>query len=225
MPQDRTSTGKARKAGSRPENRKKNPSPRPVTARAAALRLLLRIEEGGYSSLLVRAALSEERMPDPAERALAERLVMGVTERRITLDYMIGRLSSRPLAKTDPDTRALLRLGIYQLAFCDRIPPHAAVNETVALARPSSRGFVNAILREYQRRTEDAPFPLPDGSEGEKLINSLSVRFSVPEPLCRELVRAYGADRTRAMLEAFARPAPLTLRVNTLRRSRESLLA
>ena len=225
MPQDRTSTGKARKAGSRPENRKKNPSPRPVTARAAALRLLLRIEEGGYSSLLVRAALSEERMPDPAERALAERLVMGVTERRITLDYMIGRLSSRPLAKTDPDTRALLRLGIYQLAFCDRIPPHAAVNETVALARPSSRGFVNAILREYQRRTEDAPFPLPDGSEGEKLINSLSVRFSVPEPLCRELVRAYGADRTRAMLEAFSHPAPLTLRVNTLRRSRESLLA
>ena len=98
MPQDRTSTDKARRSGSRPGNQKKNPSPRPATARAAALRLLLRIEDGGYSSLLVRAALSEERMPDPAERALAERLVMGVTERRITLDYMIGRLSSRPLA-------------------------------------------------------------------------------------------------------------------------------
>lgn len=190
------------------------------TSRAAALELLLRIEEGGYSNLLVKSALSPQKMPDPAERALAERLVMGVTERRLTLDYITEKLSSRPLSKTDPRTRILLRLGIYQLAFCDRIPPHAAVNETVSAALPSSRGFVNAIMREYLRRTETSPFPLPEGGTP----RDLSVRFSVSEALCRELISGYGDERARAILEAFLRPAPLTLRVNTLRTSRDALL-
>ncbi len=199
---------------------KNQPHSRAPSSRTAALELLLRIEDGGYSNLLVRSALSPQKIPDPAERALAERLVMGVTERRLTLDYITEKLSSRPLSKIDPRTRILLRLGIYQLAFCDRIPPHAAVNETVAAALPSSRGFVNAVMREYLRRTENSPFPLPEGCAP----GDLAVRFSVSEALCRELIAGCGADRARSMLEAFLRPAPLTLRVNTLRTSRDDLL-
>lgn len=201
----------------------KGQSRRPLRARAAALELLLRIENGGYSNLLVKSALSPEKMPSAAERALAERLVMGVTERKLTLDYIIGSISTRQLSKIDPDALMLLRLGIYQLAYCDRIPAHAAVNETVAAARPSQRGFINAIMRKYIAKTEHAPFPLPDGGEGKELYRSLSVRFSVSESLCRELCAAYGVGRTRAILDAFSSPAPLTLRVNTLRDTREGL--
>lgn len=123
--------------------------------------MLLRIDGGGYSNILIDSLMQSGELPE-GERALAAYLVRGVTERRITLDYIIARLASRPLAKTDPDTKNILRLGIYQLAYCDRIPAHAAVNETVALARQSSRGFVNAILRAYQRTVAEGEFPFPE---------------------------------------------------------------
>ena len=184
--------------------------------------MLLRIDGGGYSNILIDSLMQSGELPE-GERALAAYLVRGVTERRITLDYIIARLASRPLAKTDPDTKNILRLGIYQLAYCDRIPAHAAVNETVALARQSSRGFVNAILRAYQRTVAEGEFPFPEKGGKNKTARYLSVRYSVNEPLCRELLAAYGESRTENMLRAFLEPPPLTLRVNTARTGRDGL--
>ena len=207
------------------EKAKRSPQERrgaATTARAAALRLLLRIDGGGYSNILIDSLMQSGELPE-GERALAAYLVRGVTERRITLDYIIARLASRPLAKTDPDTKNILRLGIYQLAYCDRIPAHAAVNETVALARQSSRGFVNAILRAYQRTVAEGEFPFPEKGGKNKTARYLSVRYSVNEPLCRELLAAYGESRTENMLRAFLEPPPLTLRVNTARTGRDGL--
>ena len=104
-------------------------------------------------------------------------------------------------------------MGIFQLRFLDRIPPHAAVNESVALAGKRAGGFVNACLREYLRK-KDA-IPLPDRSES--LTRALSVAHSVPEALCERFLSAFGADRTDSILRAFSVHPPLTLALNPLK--------
>lgn len=202
----------------------KKPDPRRL-----ALDVLLRMDtaadddgetaSGGYSNLLIGAAIRRSGIDAfPADRALLTLLVNGVTERRITLDALIARLSSRPLDSLDPDVLNILRLGIFQLRYADRIPAHAAIHETVALAKPSGRGFVNAVLRSYQRAGE-----IPLGA-GKNVFRDMAVTYSVPRELCRRLCEIYGEETARRVCEASHAAPGLTLRVNTLRTSREALL-
>ena len=131
-----------------------------MTARQVAMSVLLRCEKSNqYSNIAVDHALADSALSG-ADRGLVAALVYGVTERRITLDYYLSRLSTRPLSDIDGEALCAARMGLYQLIYMDRIPPHAAVNETVSLCRRSYSGFVNAILRSYMRL--DAPIPLPD---------------------------------------------------------------
>lgn len=175
---------------------------------------------GGYSNLLLDAAIRRSGIAEnPADRALLTLLVNGVTERRLTLDAILARLSDRPLDRLDPDVRALLRLGVFQLRYADRIPAHAAIHETVALAKPSARGFVNAVLRSYQRAGE------MELRAGKNLYRDMAVEYSVPRELCRKLCDVYGEEKARAICEASHAAPPLTLRVNTLRTDRDSLAA
>ena len=123
-----------------------NPSPR-----ALALSLLLRCEHDNlYSNLILDTAIRRNKLGD-ADRGLLTVLVYGVLEKKLTLDYLIGQLSDRPADTLDDEVRILLRMGLYQLRFMDRIPAHAALNETVSLAPKRSRGFVNALLRCVQK--------------------------------------------------------------------------
>lgn len=185
------------------------------SARALALDLLCEAEaRGQYPNIALDHALRRNPLP-PADRALATTLVYGVTERRITLDAIIDRLAEREI---EPRIRMLLRLGLYQLRYLDRIPAHAAVNETVALAPRKAAGFVNAILRAYGRRAGEFCFAAADAA-------SMSVAYSVAEPICAAFIDALGLERTESILAAFGRIPPLTLRVNTLRVSRDDYLA
>jgi 16S rRNA (cytosine967-C5)-methyltransferase len=143
-----------------------------------------------------------------------------VLERRLTLDHWIASLSDRSHDGIDPETRTLLRMGLYQLAFLDRIPDHAAVNETVSLAGKRTRGFVNAILRAFLRANK--AIELPDRTRDP--IAYLSAAYSFAPAICAEFVEAFGIERAESLLSAFCQQPPLTLRVNTLRISREELL-
>jgi 16S rRNA (cytosine967-C5)-methyltransferase len=144
---------------------------------------------------------------------------MGVTERRLTLDAIICALSDKG-NDTDTEAKVLLRLGIYQLLYLDRIPDHAAVNETVELAPRRLRGFVNAILRSYLREGDKIAFP--DKSDK---IKYLSVTYSVGESLVCSLLDAYSFEECKNMLNAFSQIAPITLRVNNLKASRDEILS
>ena len=189
-------------------------------ARQTAFSLLLKCDSSGqYSNIAIDHALERSSMKD-IDKALTSALFYGVIERRITLDYYISRLSSRPLDKIDRETLTAARLGIYQLEFMDKIPPHAAVNETVELCKRSSRGFVNALLRSYMRL--DAPIALPDKKD---MAEYLSVAFSVNKELAAALVSALGNDMAEAYLAATLRAPATTLRVNTLKTSRDALMA
>ena len=188
-------------------------------ARALALQILNRTDSAGqYTNLALDAALKKSALSAP-DKALVTVLVYGVTERRITLDYIADALSSRPIETLDGTVRNLVRMGLYQLCYLDRVPAHAAINETVSLSPRRARGFVNAVLREYTRRGADVAFP----EKERDLYRYLSVNYSVPVPLCKKLTEIFGAERAESVLEAFGHTPPITLRVNTLKTTPDAL--
>ena len=186
------------------------------SARRIAHKVLLDAEKNKtYSNIAVDKALSHSELSG-ADRGLVTALCMGVTERRLTLDAIISALSDKG-GDTDIEARVLLRLGIYQLLYLDRIPDHAAVNETVELAPKRLRGFVNAILRELLRRRDggrlDSLFPKREDGEG----IYLSLKHSFPKDVCEKFLELYGFERTERIFEKFNSAPPMTLRINTLK--------
>lgn len=189
-----------------------------ITARSLALEVLLRCEIGGYSNIALDTVIKRNELSS-SDRAFMTALIYGVIERKITLDYIISSLSSIPNSKIEKDTRYILRMGLYQLIYMKKIPAHAALNETVSLANKRSKGFVNAILRSYLREGDKIAFP--DKSDR---IKYLSVTYSVGEPLIEKLLEAYSFDTCKNMLSAFSQIAPITLRVNNIKTTREAIL-
>ena len=184
---------------------------------AAAASLIAWEKNGRYANLEVAASLADSAMNE-ADRALYTALVYGVIERVITLDHIIAGVSSRPLSEIDREALCALRLGIYQLTFMDRIPPHAAVSESVNTAPVRSRGFVNALLRSYLRG--GCKYSLPEGDP----LARMSVEYSAPVELCQFWCQRYGEDLTSHLLTSTTRNPDVTLRVNPLVTSAENVV-
>ncbi|MBE6626797.1 MAG: 16S rRNA (cytosine(967)-C(5))-methyltransferase RsmB [Ruminococcaceae bacterium] len=181
------------------------------TARTLAHRSLMGLEKSGrYSNLEVNSAIMHSDLSE-ADRGLYTRLVYGVTERRITLDYIISQYSSKPTDELDEDVKTALRLGIYQLLWLDRVPDHSAVDESVGLVSRQKRGFVNAVLRSFLRGGKK--YSLPDESNYSRY---LSVKYSVPAPLV-ELFMGCAGDEIEDLLCAMNREPHIGLRVNRLK--------
>lgn len=190
-----------------------------INVRRLALDLLCESEKAGkYSPIALDNAIKKYR-PDPADRSLLTALVMGVTEKRILLDYYINKMATVPPSKIETRVRGALRIGLYQLMFMDRIPSHAAVNESVSLVPRRNSGFVNALLRRYLREGEK--IALPRRKDG--VLRYLSVKYSFPEELCGRFCEIFGEEKAELVLAAFGDGGRLTLRVNTLKISRDEL--
>jgi 16S rRNA (cytosine967-C5)-methyltransferase len=184
-----------------------------VTARDVAFRVVRRVSDGAYADRAFRAEAARARL-SAADRAFAQQLAYGTVQRRLTLDFVIGQLSDRPLAKLDPPLLDALRIGVYQLLFMDSVPDHAAVAETVELAKAAKGAgfkFANAVLR---RATREAVRIY--GSIGDADPAAAAIRHSHPQWLVELWWDALGRDETLALLEADNRPAEDALRVNTL---------
>ena len=189
--------------------------------RAQAMASLMSIEKNGrYPNIEVDVSLKGSEGMTDADRGLYTRLVYGVTERKLTLDWIISRFSKRPVAELDLDVVTALRLGIYQLAYMDRIPEYSAVDETVGLLPKNRRGYVNAVLRGFIRAGRPADLPAGN-TPGE-----LSVRHSVSEKLALRLLSAYGdeTDRLLGAMGALPGKNAAGLRVNTLKITPEEAL-
>ena len=138
--------------------------------RRAAFDSLRKIEESGrYSNLEIDSTLEKSEMSQ-ADRGLYTRLVYGVTERRLTLDYIISQYSRMSADKLDHDVLTALRLGVYQMMFMDRIPDHSAVNESVELVSRAKSGYVNAVLRSFIRGGKK--YTLPEDEEERLEVHS-----------------------------------------------------
>lgn len=187
-----------------------------MTPRLLAYELLQKSEKSKqYSNIALDHALEASEM-SAADKRLASVIFYGVIERKLTLDYRIATLSSRPISELDEKTLFALRIGLYQLMYLDRIPPHAAINETVALCPKRSAGFVNAILRSHTRTKMTLP-PRDD------VTKFLSINYSVSIPLVKKLIDIYGEPETENILKAFERVNDTSLRTNTLKISRAEL--
>ena len=188
-----------------------------TTSRSLALKSVAAWRKNGkYANLEVNASLDRADL-SPADRALYTAMVYGVVERAVTLDHIIAGLSSRPMDKIDAQTLAAVELGLYQLLYLDRVPDHAAVDETVAACPRESKSFVNAILRSFIRRGKK--FDLPSDPD-----ERISVEYSMPIPLVRFFNEAY-PGRAEAIAKAFLSRHRTALRINTLRTTAEECLA
>ena len=189
-----------------------------MTARELVLDLLLKAEKSKqYSNIALDNALSKADFSS-ADKGLVSAIFYGVIERRITLDYQIKALSSRDIKNIDARTLNAIRIGLYQLIYLDRIPPHAAINESVSLCSKKSSGFANAILRSFLRK---GALTLPDTKNQ---LEYLSVAYSVDIPLISKLVSVYGYEESEKLLLAINEAPPTTLRVNTLLTNKNELI-
>ena len=188
--------------------------------REIATRLLLKREEGrDFIENLLDASLTGSRLSG-ADRGLLQELVYGAVRWQATLDWLIARKT--PGRTQTPGLQILLRLGLYQIFWLSRIPDHAAVNETVEIARRqgfgSQAGFVNAILRGYLREREETGRLL-----GELKQSDPALAASHPQWLCVRWEKHFGRETLSQLLEWNNTPPATFARVNTLRGDPEKL--
>ncbi|MGA2245313.1 MAG: 16S rRNA (cytosine(967)-C(5))-methyltransferase RsmB [Verrucomicrobiota bacterium] len=185
-------------------------NPRQIAARILSQRLT----NGEFTENLLETALAATRL-SPADRGLCHELVCGVVRWQATLDCLIDRKTD-PARQQRPALKNLLRLGLYQLFWLDRVPPHAAVHETVELAKQSGygaqAGFINAVLRQYVRESDGIKKILADMK-----ISQPALGWSHPDWLVEKWQRQYGDDNTRKLLEWNNIPPTTYARVNALK--------
>ena len=183
-----------------------------TNARQAALEALMRCRrDGAYSGDVLDSILKRSGL-DRRDAALASRLCLGVLQNDRLCDFYIDAFCH---SKLEPPVRDILRLGVYQLLFLDRIPARAAVSETVELCRTRgyarAAGLVNAVLR----RIADAE-SLPE-IPGKGTAAYLAIRYSHPEWLCEYLIKEKGYPFAEAFLKKNNEPPKLFIQVNTLK--------
>ena len=189
--------------------------------RELAMQVLQRVHtEGAYANVALAQTLRDMQLPERDRRFLTE-LVYGVTKAGETLDYMIGCYVA-DIRKAQSAIRELLRMGFYQIFCMDRVPPSAACNTAVELAKKHGRrgadSFVNGVLRAALREPERAE--LPNGRDA----RALALRTWHPKWLVERWMRAYGYERTEELCRCNNTSAPLSVRVNTLRTNRPALM-
>lgn len=197
---------------------------RPRTPReAAAFTLFSMTEEAAWSDgalhhYLARAGLTGR------DAALASRLVYGTVQNQMLLDWYLRRFSSVRLGKIAPRVLICLRMGLYQLILLDKIPAHAAVDETVALVRRHCHAndrtvsFVNAVLRRAAQAVQDDALPALDCPDKESYY---ALRYSHPEWLVRLWSKQFGRKMAERICRADNADTPVSVRVNTLRTTPE----
>ncbi|HVM51498.1 MAG TPA: 16S rRNA (cytosine(967)-C(5))-methyltransferase RsmB [Candidatus Acidoferrum sp.] len=188
--------------------------------REIALHVLRRQPGGDYIEDRFEAALAEQPLSGP-DRRLCQELVFGVVRWQATLDWLIARKTQARQQK--PALQDLLRLGLYQILWLDRIPNHAAVHETVELAKQSGfgpqAGFVNAVLRGYARE-HDATHALL----AELRTTHPAIGYSHPEWLATRWQARWGPERSADLMTWNNTPPKTYGRVNTLKATAEALL-
>jgi 16S rRNA (cytosine967-C5)-methyltransferase len=190
-------------------------------ARACAFTVIRRVfERGAYAD---RALAAEAAGLEPRERALATRLAYGTIQRRATLDHVAGALVGRSLDGLDPPVLAALRLGLFQILLLAGVADHAAVNESVELAKAARGGgfkLVNAVLRRATREGGALLAELDDETP-----ERAAILHSVPDWLAHLWWAELGPAQARALLAQINEPPESALRVNTLAATREQVLA
>ncbi len=187
---------------------------------------LMEVDSGKRTmSQVMNRTLRTYQYMSKQERSFYSRLCEGTLEYELQLDYLLNQVSKTPVKKCRPYIRSLLRMSLYQILYMDGVPDEAVCNEAVKLAKKhgfqSLSGFVNGVLRAMVRKKDTIAFP--NREQGETTY--LSVSYAMPEWLVERFLTWYGSETTEAMLQAFLKRSPLTVRVNQWKTTREKLIA
>lgn len=191
--------------------------------REIALKVLYEIDKNNaYSNISLKKHLKNASLKT-VDRAFVTQLVYGVVKNKSRLDWIISKYSNTPIRKMSYWVLNILRLGIYQIIFLDKVPQSAAVNESVKLARKYGHkrisGFINAILRNITRANSEDLIP-----SNKDEIEYISTYYSHPKWLIEKWVRDYGKDFTTKLAKKNNENPEVTIRTNILKASRAELM-
>ncbi|MCL6612357.1 MAG: 16S rRNA (cytosine(967)-C(5))-methyltransferase RsmB [Peptococcaceae bacterium] len=194
------------------------------SARDIALLVLKDVDAGeAYANLALDRVLEDCR-PSGLDRAFATELVYGTLRSLNTLDWILHQHMKKPMEKQTPWIRNILRLGVYQIMYMDRVPDPAAVNEAASQARrfgnPGAVKFVNGVLRNILRHREEINFP----SLEKDPVGHISLKYSHPAWLVERWIAELGPEEAIKLCRANNQPAPNTVRTNTLKITRDDLI-
>ncbi len=193
--------------------------------REIVLDILLDIEKNNkYSNVSLHTALSSNQFMSKQERSYITRMVEGVIEWRIRLDFIINQVSKTKINKCKPLIRCILRMGVYEIFYMDSIPHEATCNECVKLAAKRGfsglKGFVNGVLRNICRNMDNISFPEKEPD----ILKYYSIKYSIPEETVSILRDYYEDDILSYILSAGVNDRGTSIRVNTDKTSVEDFM-
>jgi 16S rRNA (cytosine967-C5)-methyltransferase len=196
-----------------------------MNAREIALKIINEVSvKDAYANVVLTRELANHALSEQDRRFVTE-LVYGTVKARFSIDWIISRFVNRPLKKISPIILDILRLGTYQIKFLDRVPPSAACNQSVELAKKyghkGTTGFVNGVLRNIVRSLATIEYP----SREKEPVKSLALEYFHPEWLVKRWLREFGMDGTEKLCAFNNESPPLSIRANTLKIDRERLIA
>lgn len=182
------------------------------------------LETGSFTDVVVERLLGKFQLTG-VDRNFFTELVHGIVRRKRTLDAIIDRLATQPADRQPPNLKQLLRLGLYQLRYLDRVPDSAAVNTTVDLAKASGlgglAGVVNGILRQYIRLQAAGAEVLDLPADP---IGRLGILYSFPDWTIEQWLTQLGEIETERLCQAFNQAPKIDLRANVLKIDRTKLI-
>ena len=192
------------------------------SARITALRVLVSCRNNGaWADAALKAQISRDGLSGP-DAALCSRIVYGVMQNRMLLDFYIGAYCTQKPDHLQPPLLEILRIGAYQIIYLDKIPDSAAVNTSVELAKLAKRGqasgLVNAVLRKLSQNKKALP-PVPERDD----VQRLSIQYSHPKWFVKRLVSLLGREEAERFLACDNQIAPITVQVNPLKTTLEAL--
>ncbi|MFZ5943829.1 MAG: 16S rRNA (cytosine(967)-C(5))-methyltransferase RsmB [Bacillota bacterium] len=195
-----------------------------MNARHFALRVLFQVnEEGAYANLALDKAFSETSLDDPRDKGLATEIIYGCIKYRGLLDWIINQFAKPQVEKMAPWIRNIIRMGLYQIMFLDKVPVSAAINESVKLSKKYGHQgtvkFVNGVLRNLERNKHLIKYPDLKTDP----VKHISIRYSFPQWLVERWIGDYGVENTIKLCSYFNEPSPLWIRTNTLKTTRRDL--
>jgi 16S rRNA (cytosine967-C5)-methyltransferase len=196
---------------------------RPKNAREVALDVLVKVEkEKSYSNLELNEALNQAQL-QRNDAGLVTEIVYGTIQRKLTLDWILDRFLKQGVGKVELWVRNLLRLSLYQIWYLERIPERAAINEAVEIAKRRGHqgisGMVNGVLRNIVRQKSDIQFPSTDDP-----AKRIALEHSHPEWMVKRWITMFGEQTAEEICLQNNQPPNISLRVNSLRMSRDRLL-
>ncbi len=188
--------------------------------RKTAYQTLLDVEsKKAYSNIALNHKIAVNK---PGSPAFVRELVYGVLERKLTLDHYIDQLLKEGIDSLRIQELTILRMGIYQLGYMDKVPEYAAISESVDLAKKYCKGkagLINGVLREYQNKKIYLTLPTRDEDE----IEYLSVKYSYAPWIIELWLKYYSMSFVEKLLDAGNETPPLTIRANWLKIRKEDL--